>query len=167
MQTDLRERYSSKNLTLKIIPKIGAAVHILTREGVAKIEADETAHLFQKSNSTRAYVIRVSLYSPGRRYSTPLSKFVARQDWVHLWKKLETVSTQIQEVEKETIDILTARVLDNYDNLLKTADALAELDVVMGLAELAQEKRWTKPTIDSRQALFSSFCRFEGVANTI
>ncbi|GAA5897557.1 uncharacterized protein JCM6883_006736 [Sporobolomyces salmoneus] len=132
LQTDLRERYSSKNLTLKIIPKIGAAVHILTREGVAKIEADETAHLFQKSNSTRAYVIR---------------------DWVHLWKKLETVSTQIQEVEKETIDILTARVLDNYDNLLKTADALAELDVVMGLAELAQEKRWTKPTIDSSQSL--------------
>ncbi|GAA5916314.1 uncharacterized protein JCM6883_003919 [Sporobolomyces salmoneus] len=132
LQTDLRERYSSKNLSLKVIPRIGAAVHILTKEGVAKIEADETAHLFQKSNSTRAYVLR---------------------DWTHLWKKLETVSTQIQEVEKETIDILTARVLDNYDNLLNMADALAELDVVMGFAELAREKRWTKPTVDSSRSL--------------
>jgi len=64
LQTDLRERYSSKNLTLKVMPKIGAAAHILSRDGVMKIEEDPSAHLYQKSNSTRAYVIRVRYPSP-------------------------------------------------------------------------------------------------------
>lgn len=72
------------------------------------------------------------------------------KEWVHLWKKMENVSLQIQELEKETMAILTTRVLDNYDSLLQTADALAELDVVMSFADLAQEKRWTKPVVDSR-----------------
>lgn len=60
LQTSLRERYESRNLTLKVLPKIGAAAHVLTRDGVVKLEADERAHLYQKSNSTRAYVLRAS-----------------------------------------------------------------------------------------------------------
>ncbi|GAA6006295.1 hypothetical protein JCM11491_002099 [Sporobolomyces phaffii] len=132
LQADLRDRYSSKNLNLKVLPKIGAAAHILSRDGVAKLDADETAHLYQKSNSTRAYVIR---------------------EWVLLWKKMETVSARIQELERETMAILTARVLENYDNLLKTADALAELDVAMSFAELAQENHWTRPLVDSSKSL--------------
>ncbi|GAA5959549.1 hypothetical protein JCM3765_002367 [Sporobolomyces pararoseus] len=132
LQTTLRNQYSSKNLTLKTLPRIGPVAHIVTRDGVVKLEADESAHLYQKSNSTRAYIIR---------------------EWVHLWKKMENVSLQIQELEKETMAILTTRVLDNYDNLLQTADALAELDVVMSFADLAQEKRWTKPVVDSSKSL--------------
>ncbi|GAA5991017.1 hypothetical protein JCM5350_002011 [Sporobolomyces pararoseus] len=132
LQTTLRKQYSSKNLTLKTLPRIGPVAHIVTRDGVLKLEADESAHLYQKSNSTRAYIIR---------------------EWVHLWKKMENVSLQIQELEKETMAILTTRVLDNYDSLLQTADALAELDVVMSFADLAQEKRWTKPVVDSSKSL--------------
>ncbi|GAA5851789.1 hypothetical protein JCM3766R1_006136 [Sporobolomyces carnicolor] len=132
LQTSLRERYESRNLTLKVLPKIGAAAHVLTRDGVVKLEADERAHLYQKSNSTRAYVLR---------------------DWTLLWKKLEAVSSEIERVERDTISILTARVLDNYDRLLATSDALAELDVAIGFAELAQEKHWTKPLVDSTRSL--------------
>ncbi|GAA5944272.1 mismatch repair ATPase MSH1 [Sporobolomyces koalae] len=132
LQAELRDRYSSKNLTLKVLPKIGAAAHVLSRDGVLKLESDESAHLYQKSNSTRAYVIR---------------------EWVLLWKKMEAVSAQIQEYEKETMAILTTRVLDNYDNLLSTADALAELDVIMGFAELGQERQWVKPIVDKSKAL--------------
>lgn len=61
LQTTLRKQYSSKNLTLKTLPRIGPVAHIVTRDGVLKLEADESAHLYQKSNSTRAYIIRVSL----------------------------------------------------------------------------------------------------------
>ncbi|GAA5876958.1 hypothetical protein JCM16303_006351 [Sporobolomyces ruberrimus] len=132
LQNDLRKLYSSKNLTLKVLPKIGAAAHVLSRDGVLKLEADERAHLYQKSNSTRAYVIR---------------------EWVLLWKKMESTSAKIQEFEKETMAILTARVLDNYDRLLETADALAELDVTLSFAELAQEKQWVKPLVDTSKSL--------------
>jgi hypothetical protein len=43
-----------------VLPKLGAVVHVYSKDGVAKLEADATAHLCQKSNSTRAYLIRVS-----------------------------------------------------------------------------------------------------------
>ncbi|GAA6061012.1 hypothetical protein JCM10212_001068 [Sporobolomyces blumeae] len=132
LQADLRTRYASKSLTLRVVAKIGPAVHVVLREGVAKIDADDEAVLYQKSNSTRVYVLR---------------------EWVLLHKKIEAVSAKIQEVERDTMAILTTRVLDNYDNLLRTADALAELDVAMGFAELAQDKQWTKPLVDDSKSL--------------
>jgi len=46
-------------------------------------------------------------------------------------------------------------VLENYDSLLHTADALAELDVVMGFAEVAEENGWVRPEVDTRCALFA------------
>ncbi|GAA5877150.1 hypothetical protein JCM1840_005671 [Sporobolomyces johnsonii] len=132
LQEELRTTYASKGLTLRYVLKVGPAVHVHQNHGYAKIEADSNALQYQKSGSTRVYVLK---------------------KWVDLYNKITAVSTKIQELESETMDILRTRVLDNYDNLLQTADALAELDVAMSFAELAQEKRWNKPIVDESKSL--------------
>jgi len=43
-----------------------------------------------------------------------------------------------------------AQVLDNYDSLIDTANALAELDVATAFADFAHDKHWTKPVVDDR-----------------
>ncbi|GAA5922134.1 hypothetical protein JCM1841_006895 [Sporobolomyces salmonicolor] len=132
LQANLRTKYASKGLRLKYVIKVGPAIHVQQQDGYAKIEADSNALQYQKSGSTRVYVLR---------------------RWVDLYNKINAVSTKIQQLESETLDILRTRVLDNYDSLLQTADALAELDVAMSFAELAQEKRWSKPIVDESKSL--------------
>ncbi|GJN92436.1 hypothetical protein Rhopal_005466-T1 [Rhodotorula paludigena] len=132
LQDSLRERYQSKNLRLKVAVRVGPAVHVIVKDGVAKIDKDPQALVHQKTNSTRLYVI---------------------QDWTRLHRKIVDVSARIQNLEVEATQVLVARVLEKYDPLLQTADSLAELDVVMGFAELAEENRWVRPEVDESKSL--------------
>ncbi|BGP42232.1 hypothetical protein JCM10450v2_006324 [Rhodotorula kratochvilovae] len=132
LQDALRERYKSKNLTLKTAVRVGPAVHIVVRDGVKEIEKDPQAMVHQRTNSTRLYVIR---------------------DWTFLHRKIIETEERIKNLEIEATQVLVARVLENYDNLLHTADALAELDVVMGFAELAEENGWVQPEVNSSSSL--------------
>lgn len=168
LQNDLRKLYSSKNLTLKVLPKIGAAAHVLSRDGVLKLEADERAHLYQKSNSTRAYVIRVrlSLRCPVVISLTHCSTGVGtalEEDGEHVREDPGIRERDDGDLDCAGMHFLSRnevpmlrrsprQVLDNYDRLLETADALAELDVTLSFAELAQEKQWVKPLVDTRFA---------------
>ena len=64
LQDELRARYKSKNLTLKVAQRVGPAVHIFVRDGVKEIDKDPAALVHQKTNSTRLYVNRVRLSLP-------------------------------------------------------------------------------------------------------
>ncbi|GAA6046981.1 hypothetical protein JCM3770_003462 [Rhodotorula araucariae] len=132
LQESLRTRYKSKNLTLKTAMRVGPAVHILLKDGVKEIEKDPHAMVHQRTNSTRLYVIR---------------------DWAVLHRKIVETEEKIRNLEIEATQVLVARVLENYDSLLHTADALAELDVVMGFAELAEENGWVQPEVDTSSSL--------------
>lgn len=64
LELSLRKKYDSQGLVLKIAPKFGPIVHVTTRHGYSKLEADPAAELMSKSGSTRSYVILVSLFFP-------------------------------------------------------------------------------------------------------
>ncbi|KPV73609.1 uncharacterized protein RHOBADRAFT_54808 [Rhodotorula graminis WP1] len=132
LQDQLRTRYKSKNLTLKVAQRVGPAVHIFVRDGVKEIDKDPAALVHQKTNSTRLYVNR---------------------DWAMLHRKITDAEQRIQNLEIEATQVLVARVLESYDSLLQTADALAELDVVMGFAEVAEENGWVRPEVDTSSSL--------------
>ncbi|TNY19060.1 muts domain V-domain-containing protein [Rhodotorula diobovata] len=132
LQDALRTRYKSKNLSLKVAQRVGPAVHILVRDGVGEVDKDPAALVHQKTNSTRLYVVR---------------------EWALLHRKITDVEERIKDLEVEATQVLVARVLENYDGLLHTADALAELDVVMGFAEVAEENAWVRPAVDLSSSL--------------
>ncbi|GAA5823246.1 hypothetical protein JCM11251_007536 [Rhodosporidiobolus azoricus] len=132
LQSSLRTKYRSPSLTLRNVLKIGAGVHVLSREGISKIDGDSKTTMVQKSGSTRVYVL---------------------QDWVNLHTKIIKLQETILELEKEAMQILIARTLERYDDLLATADALAELDVCLGFAELAVEQEWVRPEVNESKSL--------------
>lgn len=59
LASSLSEKYRSPTLTLKHVPKIGPALHMFSRDGVSKLEADPAAMQVQKTGSTRVYVVQV------------------------------------------------------------------------------------------------------------
>ncbi|TNY23302.1 muts domain V-domain-containing protein [Rhodotorula diobovata] len=132
LQDALRTRYKSKNLSLKVAQRVGPAVHIFVRDGVREVEKDPAALVHQKTNSTRLYVVR---------------------EWAQLHRRITDIEQRIKDLEVEATQVLVARVLENYDSLLHTADALAELDVVMGFAEVAEENGWVRPEVDTSSSL--------------
>jgi len=79
LQDELRARYKSKNLTLKVAQRVGPAVHIFVRDGVKEIDKDPAALVHQKTNSTRLYVnrVRLSLLSPRRGSSSAHSSLLS------------------------------------------------------------------------------------------
>ena len=69
-----------------------------------------------------------------------------------LAEKLSRAGAQALEMELEVFAKLSARVLDDTAAIAAAADALAVLDVGAGLAELAEEQRWTRPHVDGSLA---------------
>ncbi|GAA5867786.1 hypothetical protein JCM8547_005233 [Rhodosporidiobolus lusitaniae] len=132
LERSFRDKYRSPNLTLRNVIKIGPGLHVIAKDGVAKLEADGRAVLAQKHASTRVYVV---------------------QEWVDLYRKIAAEQQKIAELEKAAIKILVARTLERYRDLLQTADALAELDVSLGLAELASTGGWVRPVVDESKSL--------------
>ncbi|BGP18614.1 hypothetical protein JCM10213v2_006680 [Rhodosporidiobolus nylandii] len=132
LQVSLREKYRAPNLTLRTKPKVGATVHVLTKDGVSKIEADPKAILTQRHQTTRLYVL---------------------QEWVSLHQKIVATEEKLLALEKEAMQVLVARTLEQYNSLLSTADAVAELDVALGFAELAEERHWVRPVVNESKSL--------------
>ncbi|KDE03523.1 hypothetical protein MVLG_05990 [Microbotryum lychnidis-dioicae p1A1 Lamole] len=119
-------------LTLRVLPKYGPIVHVVTSKPTT-IDLPESGFAsLIKSGSTRSY---------------------AYSEWTAIHVKLLKVTAEIQKLESETIKVLVARVVENYKSLKETADAIAELDVAMSFAEVADEMKWVRPGIEESTRL--------------
>ncbi|GAA5882993.1 hypothetical protein JCM3774_001752 [Rhodotorula dairenensis] len=132
LQHDLREQYQSPALTLRNHVKFGAGVHIKVKDGVALLDADPAVHAVLRTNSTRLYVVK---------------------EWSSLFRKIVGTQEKIRDFEAQAMQVLVARLLERYSDLGRTADALAELDVAMGFAELASDHDWVRPEVDASRTL--------------
>jgi DNA mismatch repair protein MutS len=74
------------------------------------------------------------------RYSTP--------ELITLEEKLRGAEGKAIALERELFDGLAAQALNAKDGLFATAGALAELDVLAGLAQLARLEDWSRPELD-------------------
>jgi DNA mismatch repair protein MutS len=70
-------------------------------------------------------------------------------------KEREVLRADEQALARETelFQALLSEVIARTESLLVTAQAVAEVDIVRGWAELAREANWTKPAVDDSDVL--------------
>ncbi|MGH1350692.1 MAG: DNA mismatch repair protein MutS [Methyloligellaceae bacterium] len=66
--------------------------------------------------------------------------------------KIHSAAERSLAIEQEVFDVLQAEIIANEEMLIALADGLAQLDVYLALAELAEEQNYVRPTVDE------SFC---------
>ncbi len=90
----------------------------------------------------------------------PVDLFIHRQtmkgalryttaELVDLSKEILNAKDQALAFELEIFESLVADILSNAAAIYKVAMAYATVDVVLGLAEIAQKEKWTRPHIDT------------------
>jgi DNA mismatch repair protein MutS len=119
-----RERTGIKSLKVKYASAFGYAIEV-SKAYASQIPAD--------------YVRKQTLTS-GERFITPELK--------ELEIAISSAQTRQQRLEERLYAELVERVAARIDDLLRTADALAEIDVLASLAQCAAERGYTRPTID-------------------
>lgn len=104
LESSLQNLYQSPHLSLRVIQKLGAAIHVQTRsKGAALISVDRNASLVAKSGSTQAFTLPV-------RPSFDRKGLTLYQAWVTLYSKIVSASTAIRDHETEALRVLTSRV---------------------------------------------------------
>lgn len=117
-----------------------------------------------KHNNVLGYFIETTATHAERMMSAPLNEtFIHRQTTANQVRfttvELSDLETRILnaghralEIEKSVFSDLCGSVLASAPQIVQTARALAEIDVVTGLGELASRENWCRPTIDSSRA---------------
>jgi DNA mismatch repair protein MutS len=92
------------------------------------------------------HYIRKQTTAGGERYITPeLKEYETR---------ILGAEERALRLESILIQALREEILKRSDKLQIVSQALAELDVYVGLAETAERRRYTKPTVDDSDVLF-------------
>jgi DNA mismatch repair protein MutS len=123
------------------------------------------ASLKIKHNNVLGYFIEVTATHAERMLAPPLNDtFRHRQTTANQLRfttgPLSEMETRILnaggralEIENRLYHSLKAAILDRSAEIAQTARGLAELDLALALADLAQAENWCKPQIDESRAL--------------
>ena len=121
---------------------------------IAQTNAD---HLRIKYNNVIGYYIEVPSKAAAQLASNP--DFIHRQTLVNATRFVTVELTELENeirgatdkalaIELEIFNQLVAEVMIKADDIIKAANALAELDVGMALADLALENNYCRPVVD-------------------
>ncbi|ORZ03667.1 DNA mismatch repair protein MutS [Syncephalastrum racemosum] len=69
-------------------------------------------------------------------------------EWTELSIKLESTETRIVDIENQVLRETMERVMAESDKIVKSCRALAELDILVGFAWLARERRYVRPKME-------------------
>ncbi|KAK4056998.1 hypothetical protein OIO90_001898 [Microbotryomycetes sp. JL221] len=130
LQSTLQRKYELPGLTLRVAPKLGAIVHVVSKGSYKNIEADEGVTSVGKSGSTRSYNLG-------------------------LHHRITRLIAKMQKLEDQTLKNLVVKVVEHHDTLLSTANAVSELDVALGFAEAAEELDLVRPIVDDDRSTLS------------
>ena len=124
------------------------------------VEASGVTSLKIKHNNVLGYFIETPATHADKMLSAPLSEtFIHRQTTANAVRfttvELSDMETRILnagaralEIEKRLYESLKSAILSVSSALGDCARALAELDVVTGLASLARSENWARPVVD-------------------
>lgn len=128
LEMQFQERFAAPSLTLRLSGKIGVHVHLSKPiRDAEKIERDSQFVLLSSSASSRMFF---------------------NQEWHILGSKIIDINTQILGAEKDAFDVLRNEVKTHVLYLRKNARIMDELDVIIGFAQLAEDLKFVKPTLD-------------------
>jgi DNA mismatch repair protein MutS len=117
-----------------------------------------------KHNNVLGYFIEVTATHADKMMSAPLNEmFIHRQTTANqvrfttvelssLETRILNAGSQALGIEKRLYEGLKVLVLQSAAQISQTARALAELDLTTGLAHLAVQENWCKPTLDTSRA---------------
>ena len=66
--------------------------------------------------------------------------------------KIINANAKALEIEKQIFNELSALIIQNFEKISATAEALAVIDITNSLATLARDEEWCRPKIDSSKA---------------
>jgi DNA mismatch repair protein MutS len=128
------------------------------------VEATGISSLKIKHNNVLGYFIETTATHADRMMGSPLSeRFIHRQTTANqvrfttvelseLESRILNSSNHAQEIEKRLYTALQSLVLSRAALISGAARALAELDVLCGLADIAASDDWCEPAIDDSRA---------------
>ena len=119
-----RERTGIKSLKVKYASAFGYAIEI-GKNYVANVPPD---------------YVRKQTLTTGERFITPELK--------ELELAISTAQARQQRIEQRLYDELVDRIAARTEELLKTADAVAEIDCLASLAQCAAERGYVRPAVD-------------------
>ncbi|GJJ09415.1 hypothetical protein Clacol_003637 [Clathrus columnatus] len=129
LERELQERFDSPSLTLRLSGKMGVHVHLARpNRDCGKIE-----------NSSQFVILS----------SSASSKTFFNQTWYILGTQIIDITMQILAAEKDAFEILRHEVKMQVSSLRRNARIMDELDVVAGFAQLADDMKFVKPTLDA------------------
>jgi DNA mismatch repair protein MutS len=124
-----RERSGIKSLKVKYASAFGYAIEV-PKGQIANVPADYT---------------RKQTLANGERYVTPELR--------ELDVAIASAESRQQRLETALYERLVERIAERVDELLATADALAELDAYCSLAQVAGERGYVRPTFTTESTL--------------
>ncbi|MEM7470576.1 MAG: DNA mismatch repair protein MutS [Pseudomonadota bacterium] len=124
-----------------------------------------------KHNNVLGYFIETTSTHAEKMLSAPLSEtFIHRQTTANqvrfttvplseLETKILNAGSRAIEIEKRIFDSLSKTINEAAPKLTLASDALSEIDLAAGLADLAQAENWTRPQVDESRAFDISDAR--------
>jgi DNA mismatch repair protein MutS len=147
-----RERTGIKSLKIKYASAFGYAIEV-SKTYTSQVPSD---------------YVRKQTLANGERYVTPELK--------ELEIAISTAQSRQQRLEEQLFNELVERVCARIEDLLKTAEALAELDVLCSLAQCAAERGYVRPEfaeesafdiVDGRHPVMEAVLRTHFVPNDL
>ncbi|EPX82642.1 DNA mismatch repair protein MutS [Salipiger mucosus DSM 16094] len=117
-----------------------------------------------KHNNVLGYFIETTATHAAKMQSPPLNEtFIHRQttanqvrfttvELTELETRILNAGNEALEIEKRLYDSLKGAILEQAPRVSETGQALAEFDVTIALADLAQAQDWCRPTVDDSRA---------------
>jgi DNA mismatch repair protein MutS len=116
-----------------------------------------------RHNNVLGYYVEVTPTNADKLPAGPEEPFIHRQtlasavryttvELSELERKIASAAEKALAIEQQLFADLVSAVTENAEPVAAAAHALAALDVAAALAELAEERRWTRPKVDSSRA---------------
>ena len=140
-----------------------------SRQVIAALQAryaEETAiaSLKIRHNNVLGYFVETTATHEARMQAPPLSEtFLYRQRTANtiryateelgaLERRIEQAAADALAIERRLFDTLREAVLEEAGRIGEAAEALAAIDLAAGLADLARERDWCRPRVESGRA---------------
>ncbi|WP_235865398.1 DNA mismatch repair protein MutS [Alloyangia mangrovi] len=117
-----------------------------------------------KHNNVLGYFIETTATHAEKMMSPPLNEtFIHRQttanqvrfttvELTELETRILNAGNEALEIEKRLYESLKGAILECAPQVSETGQSLAEVDVALGLADLAKAQKWTRPQVDGSRA---------------
>jgi len=154
VDTDLDEARRLRDESRQVIAGLQARYAGETGITSLKIRHNNVLGYFVETTATHEETMRASPLSETFHYRQRTANTLryATEELGELERRIEQAAADALAIERRHFEALCKAVLDEAEGIGRAAAALAELDLFAGLADLARERGWCRPHVDTSRA---------------